>query len=895
MWHKKTLEQLDYYRLRETIAGFCVSEEGKSSLLKREPFTREQIEEINHLKTLSSQWQRAICSKNPIRLHSWQEIHSFLKQLQVEGSTLEQQQLYALYLFSESALDLYSSVKTVSAELSLKALLDTAETLPYSVLEQTQNVISRIIDKNGELKDLPALREIRAKIAQINGEIKAALKKYTSDTSLNTVLENNVPAFRADRQVLAVKASQKNRISGIVHEVSASGQTLFIEPEEVVRKNNELLQEEVHLANETRKIFKETTALLHPLYDDLRSALKTMTLFDTTYAPARWGAENFCTYALHCQPEHREVLRRHSEFTSESKIPKQDDRDNESNQVLNCDDENPPLLLQARHPLLGEKAVPIDIKWLSGKNILIITGPNTGGKTVTLKTFALLSLLNQSGFPIPAADTTRLPIFNSIFADIGDDQSIDNSLSTFSAHMKNIAAAVKHADSSSLVLLDEFGGGTDPQEGGAVAMACLDSLIAKKAFVLVTTHHGSLKNYGYTTPSCINASAEFDSASLAPTYKIVMGVPGESHALDIAKRSGLPNKVVEKAKKYLTNQQADVSALICGLTQKHADLDRREKEFSAQENQLKEKITKLEQKDLRLRQKENELKERESREESRFLRETRKTLENLVKELREGEITREKTLKMRKFINDLTEDVELQQLELEEEKERLEKEQEALQKKIESQEIVLENGMKLSKSSESRTSSSKKTKKRLSNKEALKNAKATFTDEEVFNLAPRAKNMPKRIFDFVEGAEVLVGAARNRGTLVREEKKGVWSVQLGSLRMSVKQKDMQLIAPSLSKTADYTVELNKDEGNSGPAFELRLLGMREEEAIKMLQKQLDLCAMTNFKSFSVIHGKGNGILQQAVQDYLSNYPGVKSFYYARPEDGGFGKTYVEMN
>ena len=584
-----------------------------------------------------------------------------------------------------------------------------------------------------------------------------------------------------------------------------------------------------------------------------------MTLFDSTFAAARWGAENLCNYAQNCE-----------------------------------DGENPPLLLQARHPILGEKAVPIDIKWLPGKNILIITGPNTGGKTVTLKTFALLSMLNQSGFPIPAADGTRLPIFNAIFADIGDDQSIDNSLSTFSAHMKNIAAAVKHADSNSLVLLDEFGGGTDPQEGGAIAMACLDSLIEKKAFVLVTTHHGSLKNYGYTNENCINASAEFDSASLTPTYRLVMGVPGESHALDIAKRSGLPGKIVEKAKSYITNQQADVSTLIRGLTQKHAELDRREKEFRNLENQQKEKILKLEQKDLNLRKKENEVKERENRSESRFLRETRKTLENLVRELREGEITREKTLKMRKFINDLTEDVELQEIALEEEKENLEEEEKALAEKIENETKIAENGMKISSAIGKHASSSKKTKKKLSNKDALKSAKATYTDEEVFNLAPRAKNAPKPKFEFCEGAEVLVGKTRSRGTLLHEEKKGVWTVQLGSIRMSVKQKDMELIAPA-NLSADYSVELKCDDGNGSPVFELRLLGMREEEAIHALQKQLDLCAMTGFKSFSVIHGKGNGILQQAVQDYLSNYPGVKSFYYARPEDGGFGKTYVELS
>jgi len=255
-----------------------------------------------------------------------------------------------------------------------------------------------------------------------------------------------------------------------------------------------------------------------------------------------------------------------------------------------------------------------------------------------------------------------------------------------------------------------------------------------------------------------------------------------------------------------------------------------------------------------------------------------------VREIREGEITREKTLKMRKFINDLTEDIELQEISLEEEKENLIDEELKLKERLENEDKIAENGMKISLLSENRASSNKKTKKKLSNKEALKNAKSTYTDEEIFNLSPKAKNAPKAIFEFAEGAEVLVGKSRSRGSLIREEKKGVWLVQLGSIRMSVKQRDMQLIAP-----------LNKDEGNGSPVFELRLLGMREEEAIHALQKQLDLCAMTGFKSFSVIHGKGNGILQQAVQDYLSNYPGVKSFYYARPEDGGFGKTYVEMN
>ena len=870
--HKKTLEELAFYRIRDEIAQRCASEEGKNILLKREPFSSKQKDMISELKSLGSQWQKALSSSSGIRLESWNPVKPFLKALRIENSTLEQEQVFALLTFATSALNVYASIKTCSKEVAMKSLCDTSEHLDYSALQSVQNAISRIIAPDGTLKDIPALRDIKKKISDKNAEINASLKKYTSDPKMNQILESNVPAFRAGRPLLAVKANQRLSVSGIVHEASASGQTLYIEPEEVVRKNNELIQQEAHLAQETRKIFTELTAQLSEHYNALISALEIMEKLDATYAAARWGNERSCVWAC------------------------------------DCEESQSPELLKGRHPLLGEKAVPIDIKFLKGKNVLIITGPNTGGKTVSIKTFALFSMMNQAGFPVPAAEGTRLKIFDSIFADIGDEQSIDESLSTFSAHMKNIAAAVRHADHKSLVLLDELGSGTDPQEGGAIAMAALDALIDKKSFVLVTTHHGILKNYGYMNESCVNASAEFDTDTLSPTYRLLMGVPGESHALDIARRSGLPAVTVEKAKSYITSHQSDVSTLIQGLTQKHAELAEREKTFARNEKMLSEKILRLDGKEISLRQKENEIKERESRDESRFLREVRKSLENLVRELREGEITREKTLKVKNFIDDLSHSVESQEEAIENEKEKIEKDKKELDRRVEESNSVkiLENGMRIVQAENTRPESSKKTKKRLSNKEALLSATSTYTDDEIISLSPKKKSKPaQEKLAFIEGAEVLAGNARAKGMLVREEKKGVWLVQLGSLRMSFKERDLTLVRPTAAKAAEYTVELSGNIGGensvfseseltSSPQFELRLLGMREAEAIRVLQKQLDLCTMHSFKNFSVIHGKGNGILQQAVQDYLSNYPGVKNFYYAAPEDGGFGKTYVEM-
>ena len=868
MWHQKTLEDLAYFRIRDSIAGFCAGEESRELLKTKLPLT--QTDKIEELKTLSREWERILNAKTNAAIKGWEPVHSFLKFLKVEGTTLEQNQIFAVFQFVNSALSAEEAINLASKTLSVKHLLSLCQTMSLSELRAVQNEISRVLDKDGQLKDLPALREIRANIARIHAEIAGALKKYTSDSSLSSVLASNVPAFRADRQVLAVKANQRTRISGIVHEVSSSGQTIFIEPDEVVRKNNELIQEEFHLQSETRKIFTELTAKIAPYAENIRTSLKILIKLDQTCASARWGIQNSCTYALSCVQDDGSTL--------------------------------PPALIEARHPLLGEKAVPIDMKFLDGKTVLIITGPNTGGKTVSLKTFALFALLNQTGFPLPAKEGTRLPVFNSLFADIGDEQSIDQSLSTFSAHMKNIAAAVKRADEKSLVLLDELGSGTDPQEGGAIGMAVLDQLIEAKAFVLVTTHHGILKNYGYTNDSCINASVDFDSSTLSPNYRLLMGVPGESHALDIAKRSGLLAATVEKAKSYIKSEQADVSTLIKGLTEKHAQAAKLEKEAKSRERLLAEKELKFQQKMLRLQERELEIKEREQRESGIFVSETRKKLENLVRTLREGEITREKTLSVKQFLSELTGQVEESEKSLEEEKLRLEKQKAELEEKIRNESVRAENGMLISKAgSKHEKTSSKKSRKKLSNTEALALAKNTYTQEEADKLSALAGSSfvtKMREFtgplEFAEGAEVLHRLTKTRGTLINMTKKGVWSVQLGSIRMEVKEKDLELVKPSSVK-ATVSVELAADAaGQAKPVFELRLLGMREEEAIKALARQLDLCQIHSFKNFSIIHGKGNGILQQSVQNYLAQYPAVKDFHYASPEDGGFGKTYVEL-
>ena len=456
--------------------------------------------------------------------------------------------------------------------------------------------------------------------------------------------------------------------------------------------------------------------------------------------------------------------------------------------------------------------------------------------------------------------------------------------------MKKTAQMVNCADSNSLILLDELASGTDPQEGGAIAMATLDTLIERGSFTIVTTHHGILKNYGYTNKSCINASVEFDTGTLAPTYRLLMGVPGESHAIDIALKSGLPQSVVNKAREYISTEQADVSTLIRGLTQKHAELDSLLKTQKEKEQKLAVKELKIQEKEISLKEQEIELRQKEKKSASEFVSQTRKQLENLVRKLREGEITREKTLAVKSFINEMSDGLDAISTDIQNTKDSLKKQQEEIKKQ---NETLLQNGIRLGKQRSGGSSSNKKTRQKMSNAEALKTASVTTFS------AGAVRHEPPKPVSLLPGTEVIAGTAARRGVLLKKEKSGNWSVQFGSMKMSVPESAIKPLvntpAPSFG-TPQIVFDKAQDssEESERPKFELRLLGMRYEEAVKALEKQLDLCAIHNFKSFSVIHGKGSGILQQAVRDILSHYPGIKEFHFAMPEEGGTGKTYVTL-
>jgi DNA mismatch repair protein MutS2 len=814
---EKTQTLLEYPRITENVASHAASEEAASVIKTSKPlYDAREAEE-----TKSKVFALHALIKSEDAPRSWlPSIGFLLPKVETQGAVLDLDEALAIGLFIERGGELRNWVikersgnnrtiteTEITGRNALFAMLgfppDSTESGSFPDCGPVAAEIFKVIDRDGNMRDIPVLRAIRRRISSLEKELKNAVGKYAANDDYKRMLQSPLPSQRDGRTVLAVKANFRGRIRGIVHEVSSSGQTLFVEPLDVVEKNNEILLEKRNLDAEIRKILRELTEKISSFAEGLKQFHITIIELECLKARAAYSAAVKGHFA---------------------------DNPNSENESL--------ILKQARHPML-KKAVPINIEMKASTRTLIITGPNTGGKTVALKTLGLFAMMNQSALALPLEEGSVLPFFDGIYADIGDEQSINQSLSTFSAHITNISAITANATERSLVLLDELGSGTDPEEGSAIAMAVLDFLIEKKSRMIITTHHGILKNYGYTRQGVENASVEFNAQTLSPTYRIINGVPGESRALDIASANGLDKGIVEKARKYIDEEKSDISALINGLEQKHRELAGLEQKSAMEQNRLNEERRKTDLKELRLRQKEAELKREAFGSLQVFLRESRKTLENLVRELKEGEVDREKTLKVKEFLNDLARNVEDERAALDEE-ERAIREQ--------------------------------------------------FSEAETGGPSRIAVSAAA----FAPGMEVFAGPSKQRGVILRADKKkgddNSWIVKTGSLKVSFPERDLVPASPEeVTVGASWAAELGS---SSGAVFELKLLGLRLDEATEALRRQIEAASLSGLKTFSVIHGKGSGILQKGIHDYLKKDPAVEDYYFSRPELGGFGRTEV---
>ena len=707
-----------------------------------------------------------------------QDVRPVAKRLEMEASLNidELLALKAVLRVTHELKDFYDNLENVRLE-RLDRLFDNLVDLP-----RLQGGL-QAINEGGFVESFASekLAKIRRRIQENEHQVREILQDLLKSKA--DMLADAVIASRNGRNVLPVKNTYRNRIAGVVHDISASGNTVYIEPRAVVNLNEEIAN---HRADERYEIIQ----ILEELSDTLRPHAAEI-------------ANNAWIIG------HLDLIKAKYRFMRDCKAVVPEVSNNRSIQ-----------LLQLRHPLI-ENAVANDLHFTEDLTEIVITGPNTGGKTIMLKTLGLAQIMAQSGLPILADPGSRVGIFSQVFADIGDEQSIEQSLSTFSSHMTNIVSILNQVDTASLILLDELGAGTDPQEGAGLAIAILEDLRLRGIKTMATTHYPELKAYGIETAGVQNASMEFDTASLRPTYCFMQGVPGRSNAFEIARRLGLSETIIQDAMK-MTNTDNDV-------------------------NQIIEKL------------------------EAQTL-ESRKRLDT-IQEVEQENLKFNRAL--RKLYNELTR----------------ERETELNKAREEAKEIV---DMALSESD--------RILQGLHAKSQLKPHEIIEAKAQLKKLAPETVDLSKnKVLKKAKkarapkvGDEILVISYGQRGTLVKQLKDGRWEAQVGLIKMTLEEKEFNLIKAEKEAVQPKKRQVNvvKRSNTSGPRARLDLRGKRYEEAMQELDGFIDQALLNNMAQVDIIHGIGTGVIREGVTKYLRRNKHVKSFEYAPQNAGGSGATIV---
>lgn len=525
---ERALKTLEYDKVRQQVATYCTSSIGKSAVDELVPQT--DYEKVVQLLEEMDEGLSILRVKGNVPMGGIFDVRPAARRAQI-GGMLSAVELMEVSSTIRASRILRNFIEDIESEevINIPHFIAKKEAMP--VLTGLQHEINNCIDENGSVLDSASqtLRSIRQSLRAEEAKVRSKLESLTRGSNASKMLSDTLVTIRNDRFVIPVKQEYRHHYGGIVHDQSSSGQTLFIEPDSVVQANNEIHRLKMKEQAEVEGILLALSAMVEEVAPDLFNLVKVLGEIDVILAKGKYGQANKCT------------------------MPKM----NNDGYIR---------LVRARHPLLPiETAVANDIEFGKDITAIVITGPNTGGKTVTLKTVGLCTLMAQAGLPVPALDGSELAVFKQLFADIGDEQSIEQSLSTFSSHMVNIVDILQKFDDESLVLFDELGAGTDPQEGAALAISILDEVHGRGARVMATTHYPELKAYGYNRPGVANASVEFDIETLSPTYRLLIGVPGRSNAFEISSRLGLPESIIDRAKSFTGTDRHEVESMIASL------------------------------------------------------------------------------------------------------------------------------------------------------------------------------------------------------------------------------------------------------------------------------------------------------------------------------------------
>lgn len=774
--NKKILDILEFDKVKQLFEPYLQTEQGEMELAALTPTDKKESIETAFMEL--EDMEQILLEEPRFAVSTIQDVRPVAKRLEMEASLNidELLALKAVLRVTHELKDFYDNLENVRLE-RLHRLFDNLVDLP-----RLQGGL-QAINEGGFVESFASekLAKIRRRIQENEHQVREILQDLLKSKA--DMLADAVIASRNGRNVLPVKNTYRNRIAGVVHDISASGNTVYIEPRAVVNLNEEIAN---HRADERYEIIQ----ILEELSDTLRPHAAEI-------------ANNAWIIG------HLDLIKAKYRFMRDCKAVVPEVSSNRSIQ-----------LLQLRHPLI-ENAVANDLHFTEDLTEIVITGPNTGGKTIMLKTLGLAQIMAQSGLPILADPGSRVGIFSQVFADIGDEQSIEQSLSTFSSHMTNIVSILHQVDTASLILLDELGAGTDPQEGAGLAIAILEDLRLRGIKTMATTHYPELKAYGIETAGVQNASMEFDTASLRPTYRFMQGVPGRSNAFEIARRLGLSETIIQDAMK-MTNTDNDV-------------------------NQIIEKL------------------------EAQTL-ESRKRLDT-IQEVEQENLKFNRAL--RKLYNELTR----------------ERETELNKAREEAKEIV---DMALSESD--------RILQGLHAKSQLKPHEIIEAKAQLKKLAPETVDLSKnKVLKKAKkarapkvGDEILVISYGQRGTLVKQLKDGRWEAQVGLIKMTLEEKEFNLIKDEKEAAQPKKRQVNvvKRSNTSGPRARLDLRGKRYEEAMQELDGFIDQALLNNMAQVDIIHGIGTGVIREGVTKYLRRNKHVKSFEYAPQNAGGSGATIV---
>lgn len=803
------LLKLEFDKILQILSTYCKTYLGKNIMLNLLP--SKELKEVQTLQKQTSEAYTLLTKYGNIPIAEIENITPYIKSLEsfiplTPKGLLDIAKIFKISNDLKDYFDYSNENDSETSEFKYDILQSEFEKL-YSNIAIYQNITKAILDENTISDDASkTLNSLRRNRRRLESSIKEKLNSFIHSSSYSKYIMEPIITIRNDRYVIPVKIEYKENVTGLIHDISASGSTVYIEPTSIFDLNNQINNIKLEENIEIEKILDNLSKQLYPIVNNIKQTINSIGNIDFIFAKAKYSQVMDCI-----EP------------------------------IINTDKFID--LKQARHPLIDTKTVvPIDINL--GKNFtsLIITGPNTGGKTVTLKTVGLLCVMACSGLHIPAKENSSIYVFDNVFADIGDEQSIQESLSTFSSHIVNIVSILKESTQNSLVLIDELGSGTDPVEGANLAISILESFHSKGSLTLTTTHYSEIKNYALITADFENASSEFDIENLRPTYKILIGVPGKSNAFAISRKLGLPESILERAESLLTEDNISIEELIKNIYDDKLLIEKEKEKILKNSNQIEMLRKQLETNVSDVEDKKNEIIRKAKNEAKSILISAKEDANDIIKKL-----------------NELCENANKDSLK---------------------EANLLRNSL---------------------NKNLKNNLNSSANDSKSVGISNNFSDSPEKNVLSV-GVDVLVKPFNMVGTiLTMPNKSNEVMVQFGNTKTNVKVENLELV-----KKSDKLNNLNNNiKSNStnhsrielkskSVSPEINVIGLTVEDAIFAIDKYLDDCYLANLPNARIVHGKGTGKLREGIHAFLRKHPHVKSFRLGTFGEGEMGVTVVEF-